>query len=98
MSEYYAVQRSGEYLEHYGVKGMKWGVRKAVEKGNSRKLTRQYIKASKKLAKLQNNANVAYQQKRIKNASNKQKVSTALGAMNFGITGGLTAASLSRGS
>lgn len=96
MSEYYAVQRSGEYLEHYGVKGMKWGVRKAVEKGNSRKLTRQYIKASKKLAKLQNKANVGYQKKRIKDASNHQKAAVALGALNLGITGGMTAASVSR--
>lgn len=28
MSEYYAVIRSTDYLAHYGVKGMKWGVRK----------------------------------------------------------------------
>lgn len=28
MSEYYAVQRSGNHLSHYGVKGMRWGVRK----------------------------------------------------------------------
>ena len=28
MSSYYGVQRSSEYLAHYGVKGMKWGVRK----------------------------------------------------------------------
>ena len=53
MSEYYAVQRSGEYLEHYGVKGMKWGVRKAIQSGNSRALGRQYKKALKKLAKLE---------------------------------------------
>ena len=28
MSEYYGVQRSEEYLAHYGVLGMHWGVRK----------------------------------------------------------------------
>lgn len=28
MSQYYAVAYSGEYLEHFGVKGQKWGVRR----------------------------------------------------------------------
>lgn len=27
MSSYYAVERTGEYLEHYGVLGMRWGIR-----------------------------------------------------------------------
>ena len=57
MSEYYAVQRSDEYLAHYGIKGMKWGVKKAIERGNDRALSRQYRKAQKKLAKLEKRAN-----------------------------------------
>lgn len=59
MSEYYAVQRSDNSLKHYGVKGMKWGVRKALAEGGSRggrKLTKQYNKAVKKLAKLEKRA------------------------------------------
>ena len=56
MSEYYAVQRSGECLAHYGVKGMRWGVRKAIGSGNDRALNRQFKKASKKLAKLEKQA------------------------------------------
>ena len=52
MAKYYGVVRSEEYLAHYGVKGMRWGVRKAIEKGNSRSLARHYKRASKKLAKL----------------------------------------------
>lgn len=32
MSEYYAVIRSGSELAHYGVKGMKWGVRRFTDK------------------------------------------------------------------
>lgn len=57
----YAIDRSDEYLEHYGIKGMKWGVRKAIERGGTglgnRRLARQYRKAQKKLAKLEKRAN-----------------------------------------
>lgn len=52
MNHYYGVTRSGETLSHYGVKGMKWGVRKAILTGNQRALDRHYRKAAKKLAKL----------------------------------------------
>ena len=48
----YAVERSDEYLAHYGIRGMKWGVRRAIKSGNSARLGRQYAKAQKKLAKL----------------------------------------------
>ena len=57
----YAIDRSDEYLEHYGIKGMRWGVRKAIERGGTglgnRRLARQYRKAQKKLAKLEKRAN-----------------------------------------
>ena len=53
MSEYYAVQRSTDHLAHYGVKGMKWGVRKALLKGNERALDRNFRRAARKLRKLQ---------------------------------------------
>lgn len=52
MAQYYGVTRSGNELSHYGVKGMKWGVRKAILTGNERALNRHYRKAAKKLAKL----------------------------------------------
>jgi len=52
----YAIERNDEYLAHYGVRGMKWGVRKAIQSGNSARLSRQYAKASKKLAKLEKQA------------------------------------------
>lgn len=53
MGEYYAVQRSTDHLAHYGVKGMKWGVRKAIATRNQKALDRHFQKAAKKLAKLQ---------------------------------------------
>lgn len=52
MSSYYGVQRSSEYLAHYGVKGMKWGVRKAIQTGDSNRLGKNYYKAAQKLQKL----------------------------------------------
>lgn len=56
MSEYYAVTRSGEELAHYGVRGMKWGVRKAILTGNDKKLGKLYKKAASHLAKLEKRA------------------------------------------
>jgi hypothetical protein len=53
MSEYYGVTRSDESLKHYGIKGMKWGVRKALYTGNQKALDRHFKKAAKKLYKLQ---------------------------------------------
>ena len=52
----YAIERNDEYLAHYGIRGMKWGVRKAIASGNGRRLGRQYAKAQKKLAKLEKRA------------------------------------------
>ena len=56
MNEYYAVIRTTDHLAHYGVKGMKWGVRKAIIMGDQKKLDRHFKKATKKLAKLQDKA------------------------------------------
>ena len=58
MSEYYGIATTpmDDYLAHYGVKGMKWGVRRALASGNSARLGRQYAKAQKKLAKLEKRA------------------------------------------
>ena len=55
----YAIERSDEYLAHYGVRGMRWGVRKAIASGNSARLGKQYAKAQKKLAKLEKRASKA---------------------------------------
>ena len=57
MATYYGVTRSKQYLAHYGIRGMKWGVRKAREKGNSAALRYHYIRAKMKLAKLNHDSN-----------------------------------------
>lgn len=57
MAGYYAIERSGEYLCHYGIKGMRWRVRKAIRKGNERAYKRQYYKAAKHLERLEKQAN-----------------------------------------
>ena len=73
MKNYYAVERTGNSLSHYGVKGMKWGVQKAVQRGNSKALDRQYKKASKRMAKLDNRANAQHQQNIIARNTGRQK-------------------------
>ena len=57
-NEYYGAPSTpnDDFLAHYGIKGMKWGVRKARESGNSKKLSRAYAKAQKHLARLEKRA------------------------------------------
>ena len=71
MAEYYAVERSPEYLMHYGVKGMRWGVQKARKLGlntarGAKKLAKQYAKASNKLSKLKEKTNIDKQKQEYK--------------------------------
>lgn len=58
---YYAIERSTDYIEHYGIKGMRWGVRRAIQSGNDKKLEKQYKKAQKKLKKLSQKADPVFQ-------------------------------------
>ena len=66
MAEYYAVERSQEYLAHYGIRGMKWGVRKAIASGNSDRLAKHYARATKKLQKLNDRTNTSKQREEYK--------------------------------
>lgn len=70
MSEYYGVNTSSsDFFMHYGVRGMKWGVRKAIEKGGSegaKALSKQYSKALKKAKKLNTKANLSRSQQEYK--------------------------------
>ena len=47
---FYIVPKD-DYLMHYGVKGMKWGVRKAVDSIRSNKQIRKQLATSKRYAK-----------------------------------------------
>lgn len=52
--EYYGTPAaSSDFIAHYGVKGMKWGVRRALQRGDINAVRKHYIKAAKKLAKLE---------------------------------------------
>ena len=86
MAQYYGIERSEEYLEHYGIKGMKWGVRKAIERGDSVKLAKHYNKAVEKLTKLSMNAKREFSRKRYNNALS-----------NMASAGGMSAALSSAG-
>lgn len=83
MATYYAVERSSEYLAHYGVRGMKWGVRKAIERNNQRALSRHYIKAIKKLDKLNKRADIKAQRKESNRHLIKAGISAGIGAMGL---------------
>lgn len=89
MGNYYGVTRSDEYLAHYGVRGMKWGVRKALERGDNAALRKHYQKAARKLAKLSMNANRDVQRKRYENAKRNMAVGMTTGALG---SAGLTKA------
>ena len=58
MNKYYGIPSTPtqDFLAHYGIPGMKWGVRRAIIKGNQRAFENHFRKAAKKLAKLQDRA------------------------------------------
>lgn len=92
MAEYYAVERSAEYLKHYGVKGMRWGVRKAArlmtlndkaKKKGQQKLDKHYAKANKKLNKLISKTDV------LKGYELRKEAPSAIGASIMPLAAGI---------
>ncbi len=87
MGEYYAVIRSKDSIAHYGVQGMKWGVRKAVKSGSDRSLNRQYKKAAKKLAKLTDRTNAKKQYAAYKKHTRNARIAAGIGIVGATIAG-----------
>lgn len=54
MSIYYGVPSTpnDSFLAHYGVKGMKWGVRRAIEKGSIKKTFQAVFKGFQEVSKI----------------------------------------------
>ena len=94
MNEYYGSNlASSDFFAHYGVKGMKWGVRKALKKtgeARNKAISRQYKKATKKLEKLSERANPELQMKKA-----KKYTKATVGALGVGL-GGIGAAAIGK--
>lgn len=86
MNEYYGSNlASSDFFAHYGVKGMKWGVRKAIERGNSAALNRHFNRASRKLKKLTARTDIELIQKIKRNAARNAPVSAITGGLASGL-------------
>ena len=95
--DYYGDMPYSEELYHYGVKGMKWGVRKAIERGNQVALSRHYGKALRKLKKLNAKADVKRSQREVRGHLHNAGSLAAAGAVNAGLAAGLNAAGVAGG-
>lgn len=93
MDHYYGVVRSdSNTLSHYGIKGMRWGVRKAIKNKDVALLSKHHSKAMHKLAKLKTRADVKEQKE-------NAKAYAALGALGIGAgaLGGLASYGIVKG-
>lgn len=92
MAEYYAVERTSGYLMHYGIRGMRWGVRRARERNDRQALQKHWNKANTKLSVLKDKSNRKLQKE---NAKNNLVAGPAL--MGLGAAGGLASYGIVRG-
>lgn len=79
MQEYYGINSSSDVLAHYGVRGMKWGIRRAIQQNNSKTLTRHYLKAQKKLQRLNAKADVHIQQQEARKHNKRAMIGLGVG-------------------
>ncbi|MDT3387315.1 MAG: hypothetical protein LIR46_06070 [Bacteroidota bacterium] len=91
MNEYYGIASTptDDFLAHYGVKGMRWGVRKSIEKGNDAALERHYHRAQKKLVKLNARTDIKKQAELSKKYDKAAKISGKIGLAGAGTLAGL---------
>lgn len=82
---YYGVSPSSDFFAHYGVKGMKWGVRRAIKRGNQKALAKHYFKAQKKLKKLSDKADIRVQKNKLNKYNNLTRHAIGKGAAAGGI-------------
>ena len=85
--EYYGVATTptDDFLAHYGVKGMKWGVRRARERHNARALSRHYNRAARKLEKLTTRTDKDFIAKVKRKSARQAPAQAALGGLASGL-------------
>lgn len=86
MNEYYGIPSTPtqDFLAHYGIRGMKWGVRKAIERGNIKKLSKQYVKAERKLARLSAKADIEVQKNNLRKHNRRALAAAGVGLAGLG--------------
>lgn len=89
MNEYYgsSTTPTDDFLTHYGIRGMKWGVRKAIHKNSEKALSKQYAKAQKKIQKYRDKMDVQKQ----KNEASYHAGKAVRSAIGTGAAIGVTA-------
>ena len=94
MNEYYGDLPYSESLAHWGVKGMKWGIRKARPVGSGVSKSFGYKRAEKKLARLQAKANSAELIKRANRLDKVSKGARVVGRVGLGAAAAGTAGTM----
>lgn len=95
---------SGVYLQHHGIRGMKWGQRRwqnedgsltaagrqhyGVSEGGNRKMERLYKRQMKRLKKLQSRADIDTQRANMQKYNKRAKVATGVAIGAAGVAGG----------